>query len=270
MRYARIDGENVLAEIPPASQRVATPFGDDWHIYGGHRLWYAPEDAERSYYPDNAPVSVDEIASGVRLRQAVEAHTQLEKQLEVVLAPRGSEVTVTHRLINHGTVAHELAPWALTAMRPGGRALFLHPPFTPHPAALAPARPLVLWPFTRMHDPRWTWGDRMFCLRQDPGADAPQKVGCYDLRGAMAYALPGETFVKRHTPRPGPHADFGCNVQTFTNAHFLELETLGPLVSLAPGQVVEHVERWRLFAGVTLDGSEAEVADALEALLEAP
>ncbi|MET0340364.1 MAG: hypothetical protein ABW252_05150 [Polyangiales bacterium] len=270
MRYARLGGENVLAEIDPTSQRVATPYGDDWHIYGGHRLWLAPEHAERSYYPDNAPVALEELASGVRLRQEVEAHTGIEKQLAVELAPQGSKVRVTHSLTNRGHAPRELSPWALTAMRPGGRAIFPHAPFVPHPTALAPARPLVLWPFTRMADPRWTWGDRTFCLRQDPALEAPQKVGCYDLVGAMAYALPGETFLKRHEPRSGRHADFGCNVQTFTNAHFLELETLGPMVVLAPQQSVEHVEHWRLFEGDRFDGDDDARAAALAALIAAP
>jgi hypothetical protein len=36
----------------------------------------------------------------------------------------------------------------------------------------------------------------------------------------------------------------------FTNEDMLEVETLGPLVKLAPGQSVEHVERWELHGNV--------------------
>jgi hypothetical protein len=36
----------------------------------------------------------------------------------------------------------------------------------------------------------------------------------------------------------------GCTFETFTNADFLELETLGPLTTLASGQSVSHIERW--------------------------
>ena len=25
--------------------------GSEWHIYGGHRLWHAPEVMPRTYYP---------------------------------------------------------------------------------------------------------------------------------------------------------------------------------------------------------------------------
>jgi hypothetical protein len=46
------------------------------------------------------------------------------------------------------------------------------------------------------------------------------------------------------------YPDGGCNSELFTNPEFLELETLGPLVELKPGQTGEHVERWWLFEGV--------------------
>ena len=262
------DGPNFFAEISPREQSKATRFGDDWHIYGGHRLWYAPEHPEDSYYPDNAPVRVEHTPRGARVTQQVEPHSGLEKSIEVALSEAEAHVLVTHRLVNRGQQKLELAPWALSAMAQGGRAIFPHAPFLPHPEGLAPARPLVLWPFTRMNDPRWTWGDRFFFLRQDPALTTPQKVGFYDERGYMAYALGRQLFVKCHTPRPGAHADFGCNGETFTNELFLELETLGPLVQLDSGASVEHVEHWFLFDDVEVGPSERDVERALAPLLE--
>jgi hypothetical protein len=38
----------------------------------------------------------------------------------------------------------------------------------------------------------------------------------------------------------------------FANADFLELETLGPMATLAPGDSVTHVERWSAFRGVLM------------------
>lgn len=247
MRYALPGGPNLFAEISPRSQAKPTSYGEDWHIYGGHRLWYAPEHPERSYYPDNRRLAVERTARGVKVSQPVESVSGLEKQLELTLAEEGCHVTVQHRLRHHGSAPLTLAPWALSAMAPTGLAIFPHVPFRPHPDVLAPARPLVLWPFTRMDDPRFLWGDRTFRLQQDPARATPQKIGCYDPCGYMAYVLGETLFVKCHEPKPGPHADFGCNVETFTNELFLELETLGPEVTLSPGEDVEHVEHWFLF-----------------------
>jgi hypothetical protein len=46
-----------------------------------------------------------------------------------------------------------------------------------------------------------------------------------------------------------PYPDFGSQAEIFTDHRFLELETLGPLASLAPGAAVEHVEEGQLFEG---------------------
>jgi hypothetical protein len=267
IHYGLLGEPNVLATVSPVEQQKSTPYGDSWHIYGGHRLWYAPEHAERSYYPDNEPVHVEYLRAGVRLVQQVEGHSGLQKSITVELAAHGSHVRLTHRLVHQGSGELELAPWALSAMAKGGRALFPQAPFVPHPEALAPARPLVLWPFTKMSDARFSFGDRFIALRQDPERSEPQKIGMYDASGYMVYALGRQLFIKCHEPRPGAHADFGCNVQTFTNELFLELETLGPLVTLTPGAQVEHQEHWFLFADVDLGGNEAETAQALAPLL---
>ncbi|MDB4990154.1 MAG: hypothetical protein JWN04_5332 [Myxococcaceae bacterium] len=268
LHYGLLGRRNVLAELPSSLHSHPTSYGEPWHIFGGHRLWYAPEHAERSYYPDNQPVAVERLARGVCLTQPVELGSGLEKSITVELAAEGSHVTLRHRLVNRGSARLELAPWALTAMAPGGRAYFPHPPYVPHPEALAPARPLVLWPFTRMSDPRFGWGDSFVSLRQDPTRADPQKIGLYDPLGYMAYALEGQLFIKRHTPRAGLHADFGCNVQAFTNAFFLELETLGPLVSLGPLEQVEHEEHWFLFEAEALAEDEGELTRLLAPLLQ--
>ena len=47
-------------------------------------------------------------------------------------------------------------------------------------------------------------------------------------------------------PVPSAHPDFGCSYETFTNADFLEIETMGPLQKVAAGATLDHVERWSL------------------------
>jgi hypothetical protein len=44
----------------------------------------------------------------------------------------------------------------------------------------------------------------------------------------------------------------------YINGDFLEIETLGPLRHLAPGEHVEHTEHW-LLGRAEADGSEASV-----------
>jgi hypothetical protein len=55
----------------------------------------------------------------------------------------------------------------------------------------------------------------------------------------------------------------GCTFEIFTNADFLELETLGPLTTLAPDQSVSHTERWSAHRDVHLSAWTDEELDAV-------
>ncbi|MEI6376491.1 MAG: hypothetical protein WCO97_04790, partial [bacterium] len=39
-----------------------------------------------------------------------------------------------------------------------------------------------------------------------------------------------------------------CNFETFTNSDMLEIESLGPLATLQPGESTSHPETWHLAA----------------------
>jgi len=246
IRLGYVGGQNLLKEFEEDMGQV----GDDWwRPYGGHRLWHAPEAKPRTYVPDNDPVAFHWDGSTLRLVQPTEPDTGIGKVIEITLDAAANHVTVRHVLINHGPWAVELAPWALTMMAQGGRAIYPQAPYRAHTESLLPAGPLVLWAYTDMSDPRWTWGSRYIQLRQDPNAAKPTKAGFRNSLGWAAYVIEGEVFLKRFTPDPnGAYPDYGCNTETFTNADILEVETLGPLATLAPdGGEAAHIENWFLF-----------------------
>ncbi len=257
VRFGFVGGPNEFHEIPEMQGLTG---GGAWRMYGGHRFWRAPEDVGYTYLPDNDPVQAETLPDGLRLTQPAEAASGLQKEIELKLWSGAARVRVTHRLRNHGAAAVALAPWALSVMAAGGAAIIPLPPRGPHAGNLLPASRLVLWAYTDMSDPRWTWGQQYILLRQDPAAPTLQKVGASVPAGWAAYARAGHLFVKRFAYVPGAaYPDLGCSVETFTDASFLELETLGPLVSLAPGEAVEHVEDWSLFDHVPMPRSDVDV-----------
>ena len=257
IRFGFLGQENEFKEYPELAGQTG---GDQWNIYGGHRLWHAPESHSRTYLPDNGPVEVEEHRGFVRLIQPAELSTGIQKEMDVHLAPQGARVQVTHRLRNQGLWPVYLAPWALSVMAPGGCAIAPLPPYGAHGAHLLPTRSLALWPYTDMQDPRWFWGTRYLRLRQDPEAATAQKAGLNTPGGWVAYARNSHLFVKKfHYIPEGVYPDLGSSVELFTNADMLEVETLGPLVELTPGSQVDHVERWSLFEGVRLPDSDEEV-----------
>jgi hypothetical protein len=265
MRYGFVGGQNFFWETPEDQGKTG---GDTWRMYGGHRLWHAPEDIVRTYWPDNEPIESKWDGKTLSLLQPVEGSTGVQKSIHITLAPSGTQVKAVHRTVNTNLWDIELAPWVLTVMNKGGRMVVPQEEYRPHPDYLVPARPLVLWHFTNMADPRWTWGEKYIQLRQEPGNTDKEKVGLAVSMGWAAYTLNGEVFVKHfpHDPK-ATYTDLGCNFETFTNESMLEIETLGPLTKMAPGAVLDHVEHWNLFKA-DVGNTDAEIDEVLLPLVE--
>jgi hypothetical protein len=127
----------------------------DFHTYGGHRLWHAPESIPRTYSPDNEPVKVEETPQGVILLPKAESSTGIQKEWLVRLFPSQPHVRIRHRLTNTGLWPVPLAPWAISVMAPGGVGILPFPPRRPHTESLLPTSRLAVWSYTDMTDPRW-------------------------------------------------------------------------------------------------------------------
>jgi len=261
MRYGFAGGQNFFKEF--AGQMGKTGEAA-WQPRGGHRLWIAPEDIVKSYAPDNAPVAIQVQGDAIVCTGPVEALTGMEKKITVRMSRAGSAVELIHELRNAGAEPYHLAPWTLTMFAQGGTGIHGFPPRGTHPEMLEPTNPLVMWAFTHLDDPRWRLSRKYLVLRQDPKNSNPQKLGTYNRHTWGAYLLNGELFVKRYEAIAAPSAypDFGCTFETFTNADILELETLGPLTTLAPGQSVSHTERWTAHRDVKLSAWTDDELDA--------
>jgi hypothetical protein len=262
--YGFTGGENMFAELRK-DVAVQHDWGE-WRPWGGHRFWHAPEVLPRSYVPDNDPVEAETIGeNALRVAPGLEARTAIQKEMLVKLDADGTQVTVTHTLTNKGVWPVQIAPWGLTIMRPGGTTIIPQEEFVSHDDCLLPARPLVLWHFTDMSDPRWTWGEKYIRLRTDSTiASKPQKAGVGNKRGWAAYLRDETLFIKRFDYCDNAkYPDLGCNCETYTDGDFMEVETLGPLVTLEPGESTTHVERWALFGDVKAGETEESLDEAL-------
>jgi len=239
--------------------------GKEWLSFGGHRLWHAPEVFPRTYETDFDPVPYSVAGSILQLRPKKEPGTGLRKEIDITLV--GNQVHLVHRLVNETVWDVEVAAWCLSVMAPGGTLYVPQEPYFPHPDVLTPARPLVLWPFTNMADPRFTWGEKLIQMRERGGV-TKQKFGANNTLGWAAYQVGGDLFLKTFPRLAGEtYPDLGCNCEFFTMPGFLEVETLGPLVRLAPGKALVHEENWKVVPGFTVPSDEAQARRALEAEL---
>lgn len=257
IHFGFIGQENSFGEFPEQSGLMG---GEAWRLYGGHRLWHAPEQLPRTYYPDNQPVQIEMLHQMTRITQAVEPTTGLQKQLDIRMWENEAQVRIIHRLINHTMWPLELAPWALSVMAPAGKAIIPLPPKAGHEGNLLPTGRLALWPYTNLADPRWQFGREFIVLTQDPHQAEPQKIGLSCPAGWAGYWRDGQLFVKRFVPHPhGRYPDLGSMVELFTDNRILEVETLGPLTLVEPQDSVEHVETWALFQMVPAVENEADI-----------
>jgi hypothetical protein len=120
-----------------------------------------------------------------------------------------------------------------------------------------------MWAYTDFSDPRWKFTQKYLILRQDPQSSSPVKAGLWNRNTWQAYLLDSDLFVKCAAANKAPEAypDMGCSLETFTNAEFLEMETLGPLESVAPRAAIVHTETWTLHRNIRIEAWSDEELD---------
>lgn len=232
--------------------------GEDFMLYGGHRLWHAPEEMPRTYDEDNFPCEWKKVENGIWIRSVIDPWVQVEKEMEITLDPISTQVTINHRITNRNAWDVEYSAWGITQMAEGGREII--PQITEGPSLL-PNRTLTLWTYSKMNDPRVTWLDKYIMLDQVPGAKTAFKLGLPVPDGWVAYANFGQLFVKRFDfIEEADYPDFGlCSYESYTCGEFIELESLSPLWLVEPGDAIEHIELWELHDQVVRPENEKEI-----------
>ncbi len=250
---------NLLVEAP--DNHWTTPHGE-YYLIGGHRLWVAPEIPGRTYAPEPDKVQVEELGDGLRLTAPVEAPTGLQKSILIRLDPVRPVVRLEHAITNQGSATVELAVWAITALPLGGTVIL---PQIMGPAdSFQPNRHLVIWPYAGWGDRRLHLADQFISLDAD-SALPPCKIGYFNMHGWIGYLRSGILFAKHfevlenHT-----HTDRGCNAEAYCNDRLVELETLSPLKTLAPGDSISHAETWELITGLSLNPDPEEIGEFIQ------
>jgi hypothetical protein len=231
-------GPNLL--FVDEEMELGTGEGDEaWHIYGGHRIWVAPEN-ENAYAPDNLPCKVEVSDGSLTVLAPVMPRTQLQKRLTV--GARGDCFAVAQGVVNRGEAIHLGAVWALTCVDPKVG--------------------VVVFPWGRggtWDTKRITYWNRWMEHRSDvtsrqwqPGPDLFRvvptgeegKVGTNSPEGWVALCRPDATFIKSREWVAASYPDEDCSLQVYTCSSFIELETLGPVTTFYPGVEVVHEEIW--------------------------
>jgi hypothetical protein len=248
---------------------------------GGWRLWIAPERSESTYALDNAACAAEIVGeSTLRVTAPPQLAAGIQKTIEVSLSHGEPRL----RLVSHiqNISAHPLtyAAWSLPVMQPGGRAFV---PLDVGPlSAFDATRRLLLWSYAKFADPRYQFGDRLIQIDTKKVKAPPpsrtgrpedeSKIGVDSAQGWAAYLIDGILFLKRFPhAAAGQYPDGGATIEVYSNHEFLELEHLGLLTTIAPGEDIMFPEDWWVFTGASVPTAEADaVARLREYVARAP
>jgi hypothetical protein len=255
--YARHGGPQLFASLP--DEVVEHPAVGSYRFLGGHRLWRAPEVPAITYEQDDLPVDVTVGGGGFELVGPLGADAIVKA---ISVAQHDGFTIVDHELRNEGWTPVRCAPWAITQLVPGGTAYLPQQRVPADEDGVLPNRHIVLWPYTDLSMPEVTISqEQVTVVASDRRSKS--KVGLPNRLGWIGYALGSELFVKWSALHRDSelYVDRGVSVECYRDERFIELETLGPQITLQPGKRAVHREVWML-REVSTD-SVSEVLDAL-------
>ncbi len=250
---------NHFAVLPPEPMENVT---NGFTLYGGHRLWHSPEALPRTYEPDNSPVEVIEEEGMVHFVSRTCPQTGIAKDIVVEPLEHGL-FYLRHDITNNGMWPVKLAAWTLSQMAPGGTCILplgsnlLRNPF-------APDRTLNFWPYTDLKDKRLKLGNDFIMVKHDAKMENPLKIG-YDNRCQwVAHVNQGQALVQYFSLcRGGEYPDHGCTTECYTCKDFTEMELVGPLDEVQPGETISFDEFWQGLDNIPEIRTEKQAADAL-------
>ncbi len=239
-----------------------------WRIFGGHRLWVSPEAMPRSYSLDDKPVEIMVKDNELIVRGNPETANMIQKEIIIRPGPSDNSVEVIHRITNIGRWDIEFACWALSVMKRNGFAIIPIKSRCIDEKCLLPDRVIALWPYTKLADYRVKFSNNFIFIKHDERVREPIKIGVRAYPYWAAYYVDNYVFIKRFYPEKTLcYPDFNVYVEVYANDKILELETLGPLRRIAPGESNEHREIWYLVRVGLLEPREDNIVSKVEPLI---
>jgi hypothetical protein len=221
----------------------------EWKLYGGHRLWLTrpgADESEETYVPDNGACLVRKTPHSIQVTTPLGV-SMIERSLKVDLID--GAFRITHRIRNRGDMLWSGGAWALTCTQPVRRTRY-RIPLGDSTAAWEATTLVIPTRWGGSHTSRLA--DPQFAFARDALVVRPSGIEGKRMLGAPAGVLEmtdHRGMFRKHAPYV-PHARYplATNVALYIgpNNFMVELETMGPLRTLAPGESLFHVETWTL------------------------
>ena len=230
--------ENLFFEQPKDMTDITTPEG--WRIYGGHRLWMAPESSV-TYYPDNEPITYQLDGDKIILSQEVDPWLNIKKVFEITLGKKA--VKIKHKVQNVGDKPIKFSLWPITSLDAGGTEII---PLPTTKDDFKGSYRLTTWYHSDLGDERIEFSKKYIKLQHKP-LEKCLKIGVGHPGGNVKYINKGVVFEKSYKIFDKKnYADGNVSFETYLCEHMVEVETLSPLYTIKPNKTAVHTEKWIL------------------------
>jgi hypothetical protein len=229
--------------------------------YYGVRSWFMePTQTETSGLPAAGPADTQFLTPlSVRLTAAREEKSGLQLTMEVTLDPKQPSLTVRHGFTNLRGAARRLAAWAIMAVPHEGVGL------APWATDRTTIRAFTFIPGSDPTDPCLRLGRRAMGVDfAVPSQDGQLKAGTNSDAGWVGYLWRGQALQSRVGHVEGAEYPEGGATATFyscgrrADEGFSEVENVGPLRDLGPGETLWLDQELRIRAGVEPAGDSPD------------
>ena len=267
MEYS-LDGENALWQNEAELGKVSgDDLGKTWRNYGGYKAWSAPQSkwsvTNPDYFYDSTPATVEPLPDrpGVRVTVAPITHLGYQITREIVLSDYTSRVRVTERMRN---ISKKPISWGLWGVAQVRTPCWIAFPLREN-SKFAGGMNVLHPPGKRVEQVERV--GNVGIMRYD---NKTENWSTDAMGGWMAYMRGQLAFTKHWSTRlvDVTYPDGGCDASFYTCSKdhlggYAEMEVMGPIVKLAPGEETTLVEDWFL---TRLNQSAKDTADVISRL----
>lgn len=242
--WGKTGGENLLFWDEDGRGRK------EWKLRGGHRVWITTQGADESemtYAPDNLPCVHDKKDNALEIWGAIDKTNMTRRGIRVEEG-REDDLKVISRVENVGEMLLSCGVWVLTCTSPEKGSIYEFP--------LGDGSG---WDtFKSIQFRKWgpcdgRFGDRQFEVSKDMLTVTPMGI-----QAKQMFCIPQGSGLMKNQTRPDfqkrmvydRHMSYpeGCNWAVYIGPenYMVEFETMGPVLSLKPGETLDHVEYWSL------------------------
>ena len=223
---------------------------ESWYLRGGHRVWLArgmADESEETYFPDNQPATYEIENNSVMVWGAIDPVNRVQRGIRVSVIDK-QRFTIDNIAKNHSDMLFSAGIWALSCTLPGPGSKYYVPLGDGSSFDTATITLFKEWAGHGQKifaDDQFTVNDD--CMVLHPGGKENKRMV---LSAASCLALNDTqrdcAFIMATDFEPQATYPANANVAMYIGEDnfMVEMETMGALACLKPGQELCHQQRW--------------------------